>query len=68
MSLANDLDDFFAQNEEVIVNEPLKFKAKLGIGERAYGLLRAREHMTTFSEAIGVGATGSAIAAFIITW
>ena len=63
MSLANDLDDFFAQNEEVIVNEPLKFKAKLGIGERAYGLLRAREHMTTFSEAIGVGATGSAIAA-----
>ena len=62
MSLANDLDDFFAQNEEVIVTEPLKFKAKLGIGERAYGLLRAREHMTTFSEAIGVGATGSVLA------
>ena len=62
MSLANDLDDFFAQNEEVIVTEPLKFKAKLGIGERAYGLLRAREHITTFSEAIGVGATGSVLA------
>ena len=62
MSLANDLDDFFAQNEEVIVTEPLKFKVKLGIGERAYGLLRAREHMTTFSEAIGVGATGSVLA------
>ena len=63
MSLANDLDEFFAESEEVVVTEPLKFKAKLGIGERAYGLLRAREHMTTFSEAIGIGATGSAVAA-----
>jgi uncharacterized tellurite resistance protein B-like protein len=63
MSLANDLDEFFAESKEVVVTEPLKFKAKLGIGERAYALLRAREHMTTFSEAIGIGATGSAVAA-----
>jgi len=63
MSLANDLDDFFAESEEVVVTEPLKFKAKLGIGERAYGLLRAREHMTTFNEAIGIGGAASTVAA-----
>lgn len=63
MSLAEDLDDFFADSDEVVVNEPLKFKAKLGIGDRAYGLLRAREKMTTFSEAIGIGATASSVAA-----
>jgi len=63
MSLTNDLDDFFANGDEVIVSEPLKFKAKLGIGDRAYALLRAREQMSTFSEAIGIGATASGFAA-----
>ena len=41
MSLADELDDFFEESDEVLVQEPLKFKAMLGIGERAYGLLRA---------------------------
>jgi hypothetical protein len=63
MSLADELDDFFEEGTEVLVQEPLKFKAMLGIGERAYGLLRTREHMSTFSEAIGFGATASSVAA-----
>ena len=63
MSLADELDDFFADAEEAMVREPLKFKAMLGIGERAYGLLRTRENMRTFSETIGIGATASTIAA-----
>ena len=62
MSLAEDLDEFFADSDEVIVQEPLKFKAQLGIGEKAYGLLRAREKMGTFSQAIGIGAGASTIA------
>ena len=55
VSLANDLDELFADGEETIVEVPLRFKARLGIGERAYGLLRLREQMTTFTEAIVSG-------------
>lgn len=62
MSLTSDLDEFFADGKEVVVKEPLRFKAKLGIGEKAYGLLRAREHLTTFTEALGVGTAASAAA------
>ena len=63
MSLADDLDDLFADSDESVVTEPIKFKAKLGIGDKAYVLLRAREHMTTFSEALGVGTVASSVAA-----
>lgn len=63
MSLTEELDNFFEESNEVLVREPLKFKAMLGIGEKAYGLLRAREHLTTFSEAMGVGLTASSVAA-----
>jgi len=62
MSLADDLDDFFANPDEFLVTEPLKFKAKLGIGERAYTSLRARENMSTFSEALGVGTAAASVA------
>ena len=62
MSLADDLNEFFADGSEVIVAEPLKFKAKLGIGERAYTSLRARENMSTFSEALGVGTAAASVA------
>ncbi|KAA1193934.1 hypothetical protein F0M18_00360 [Pseudohalioglobus sediminis] len=62
MSLADDLDEFFEGTGESIVQEPLRFKSKLGIGEKAYFLVRQRENMTTFSEAIGVGATASSLA------
>ena len=63
MSLTEELDNFFEESNEVLVREPLKFKAMLGIGEKAYGLLRAREHLATFSEAMGVGLTASSVAA-----
>ena len=62
MSLESDLEELFADENELIVNEPLRFKAKLGIGERAYKLLRAREQLRTFSEALGVGGAGAYIA------
>jgi len=62
MSLNEEINEFFAENKEVVVREPLKFKAALGIGERAYGLLRARQHMTTFTEAIGIGTTAATFA------
>ena len=45
MSLADDLNEFFADGNEVIVAEPLKFKAKLGIGEQVYALLRQRKNV-----------------------
>ncbi len=57
MSLVADLDSFFESEEECIVQEPLLFKSKLGIGDKAYALVRQRENLTTFSEAIGVGGT-----------
>ena len=62
MSLESDLEELFADENELIVNEPLKFKAKLGIGEKAYKLLRAREKVRTFSEALGVGGTAAYVA------
>ena len=62
MSLESDLEELFADENERIVNEPLKFKARLGIGERAYKLLRAREQLRTFSEALGVGGTAAYVA------
>ncbi len=62
MSLESDLEQLFADDGEAIINEPLCFKAKLGIGERAFALIRAREHMTIFTEALGIGAAASAAA------
>lgn len=63
MSLSDELEDFFSESKETIVKEPLKFKAKLGIGEKAYSLLRSREKLTTFNESIGIGTAASGIAA-----
>ena len=62
MSLESDLDKLFSDEDEAIIHEPLRFKAKLGIGERAFALIRARDHLTTFTEALGFGATASAAA------
>ena len=63
MSLADELSDFFEEEEEILIQQPIKFKSMLGIGEQAYGLLQARKHMTTFSEVVGIGTTASSIAA-----
>jgi uncharacterized tellurite resistance protein B-like protein len=62
MSLSGALEAFFANGKETMVSEPIKFKARLGIGEKAFKLLRAREHLTTFTEALGVGAVASTAA------
>jgi hypothetical protein len=62
MSLQSELEELFSNEDESIIQEPLRFKAKLGIGERAYALIRAREHMTTFTEALGIGAAASTAA------
>ena len=62
MSLNDELNDFFAQEKEQIIDQPILFKEKLGIGEKAYAFLRYRENLATFSEAIGIGATASGIA------
>ena len=62
MSLNDELNDFFAKEEEQIIDQPILFKEKLGIGEKAYAFLRYRENLTTFSEAIGIGAAASGIA------
>lgn len=62
MSIAADLEDFFADGNEVIVSDPLRFKSKLGIGDKAYALVRARENLSTFNEAVGAGTAASAAA------
>jgi hypothetical protein len=62
MSLQSDLEELFSDEQESIVQEPLRFKAKLGIGERAFAMIRAREHMTTLTEALGIGAAASTAA------
>ena len=66
MSLESDLEKLFSDEDEAIIHEPLRFKAKLGIGERAFALIRARDHLTTFTEALGFGATASAAAGKIL--
>lgn len=61
MSITSELDEFYASEPVVIIRDELKFHHKLGMGERAYKWLRARENLTTFSEAMGI--TGMASAA-----
>jgi len=62
MSLEDDLKMLSTDDPQIIISEPIRFKEKLGIGERAYALLRMREHLTTFTEAMGIGATVSTAA------
>ena len=62
MPLNDELNSFFSDEKERVIEHPLVFKAKLGIGEKAYAFLRYRENLSTFSEAMGVGATASAVA------
>jgi hypothetical protein len=50
------------QSLEVVADE-ISFKLKLGIGDALLRKLKAREHLSTFAEAMGVGTTASAVAA-----
>ena len=62
MSLESDLDKLL-EGEESIISVPILFKEKLGIGDKAYAFVRARDKLTTFTESIGIGATASTVAA-----
>ena len=55
------LPDF--ENAESVVADPLRFKAQLGIGENAYASLRLKNAAFEAWDAVGVGATGAAVAA-----
>lgn len=45
-----------------VIYEPLKFKAKLAIGEEAYGTLRLKNRAAEFWEVMGGVGTGAAVA------
>jgi len=62
MSFHSDMDDFFSSAKETIISDQLRFKNKLGIGEKAYKFLRMRENLTTITEAVGLGAAASTVA------
>ena len=63
MSLASEMEAYFDATKAPVLRDSLAFKAKLGIGERAYAALRKRENLTTISEAVGVGTLASSAAA-----
>ena len=46
-----------------VVADELSFKLKLGIGDALLKKLKARDHLSTLAEAMGVGTTASAVAA-----
>lgn len=47
---------------DTVIDEPLKFKAKLAIGEDAYTSLRIKNKMVEFWDALGAASTAAAIA------
>lgn len=63
MSLASEMEAYFEATSAPILRDSLAFKAKLGIGAKAYAALRKRENLTTISEAVGVGTLASSAAA-----
>jgi hypothetical protein len=60
MSDTNDKEWF--HNVESIIEQPLKFKAKLAIGEDAYSSLRVKNKVVEFWDALGVATTAATIA------
>ncbi len=61
MSMNKEFDILFDDDEIVIAND-IKFKAALGIGEKAFKSMKIRENLTTFSEALGVGTAVAGVA------
>ena len=47
---------------ESIIDEPLKFKAKLSIGEEAYASLRLKNHLLEVWDVAGIAGTAATIA------
>lgn len=60
MSAAHEKEWF--NSVESIIDEPLKFKAKLAIGEDAYTSLRIKNNVVEFWDALGVATTAAALA------
>ena len=65
MNLSDEFNSAFNEDEIIIAND-LKFKAALGIGEKAFKSMYVRENLTTFSEALGVGTAVSGVANTVI--
>lgn len=53
-------NDFF--DVETVISAPLKFKAKLAIGEEAYGTLRIKNKISEYWDNYGWAATGATVA------
>ena len=61
MNLQEEFDSVF-DDDEIVVTNDIKFKAALGIGEKAFKSMKIRENLTTFSEALGVGTAVAGVA------
>jgi uncharacterized tellurite resistance protein B-like protein len=57
----SDLPDF--TDVSAVIADPMRFKARLRIGENAYGVLRLRKQVFEAWDAAGAAATGAAVAA-----
>lgn len=55
MSFDKELQEFYAQSKPMLVEDPLRFKAKLHIGEEAYGILKNAGHLELFFSSGSVG-------------
>lgn len=54
-------EDWF-QSVDAVITEPLKFKAKLGIGENAYTSLRLKNNLVNTWDCFGAAASGAGLA------
>ena len=61
MDIQKEFEKQFSDDEIIIAND-MKFKAALGIGEKAFKSMSMRENLTTFSEALGVGTAVAGLA------
>jgi len=59
MNLDAEFNEVFSEDQVIIEND-LKFKSALGIGDKAFKSLQLRENLTTCAEALGVGSSVSA--------
>ena len=59
MTFDAELKDFYTDDPQRLVDDPLRFKAKLHIGDDAFQVLSSFD---TFNTMIGAGSAGAAIA------
>lgn len=61
MEIDAEFDKAFA-DDEIIIENDIKFKSALGIGDQAFKSLQIRENLSTFGEALGVGTAVAGVA------